>query len=117
MCSIVHTVSFNSEQMNELLDENKDDILNCGIDTHTSSYDGVNNIRQEKESSSHFHYVTVDQVIYAVDKLKVGKADSCDDLLSDKFKNTTNMLYVYISFLFSMMLVTGLPLLVFSYLQ
>ena len=84
--------------------------MNCCIDAHTNSNDGVNNIRHEKESSRHFHSVTVDQIIYAVDKLKAGKADSCDDLLSDNFKNDTNMLYVYILFLFSIMLSHGTSL-------
>ena len=76
----------------------------------------VNNIRQEKESFTDLHSVTVNQVIYAVDRLKARKADICDYLLSDNAKNDTNMLLVYISLLFFSMLRQG-DILVYCYLH
>ena len=44
---------------------------------------------------------------FAINKLKPGKSDSTDGLLSDNFKNGTYLLYSYITLLFTCMLTHG----------
>ena len=55
----------------------------------------------------HTHYVTHDQVQCAINKIKLGKSDCIDGMLSDNFKNGTIKLNIYISLLFSSMLTHG----------
>ena len=55
----------------------------------------------------HTHCITVEQVKFAINKLKPGKSDSTDGLLSDNFKNGTHLLYSYIALLFTCMLTHG----------
>ena len=50
-----------------------------------------------------YYVITVDQVKFAINKLKFGKADIIDGLLSD-FKKGTPLLYKYIAFLFNCIL-------------
>ena len=56
---------------------------------------------------THTHCVTVEQVKFAINKLKPGKSDSTDGLLSDNFKKGTHLLYSYIALLFTCMLTHG----------
>ena len=51
--------------------------------------------------------ITVEQVKFAINKLKPGKSDSTDGLLSDNFKTGTYLLYIYIALLFICMLTHG----------
>ena len=49
------------------------------------------------------NYVTHDQVQRAIYKIKLGKSDCIDGMLSDNFKNGTTKLNIYISFLFNLL--------------
>ena len=55
----------------------------------------------------HTHCTTVEQVKFAINKLKPEKSNSTDGLLSDNLKNGTHLLYSYIAFLFTCMLTHG----------
>ena len=52
----------------------------------------------------HEHRVDAGDVLKAVHKLKRGKADVCDGITSDCFKNACDELFVHISFLFNAMI-------------
>ena len=41
---------------------------------------------------THTHHITVEQVKYAILKLKPGKSDCIDGIVSDNFKNGTDLL-------------------------
>lgn len=56
---------------------------------------------------THTHVITVEHVQFAINKLKSGKSDSIDELLSDNLKNGTHLLSMYISHLLNCMLVHG----------
>ena len=55
----------------------------------------------------HTHSIYVELVSNAINHLKLDKNDCIDGLSSDNFKNGTHLLNVYISLLFSSMLVHG----------
>ena len=54
-------------------------------------------------SNMHTHVINVEQIVDSVAKLKLGKSDCSQQIFSD------NIMYVYISLLFSCMLVYGSP--------
>ena len=59
----------------------------------------------------HAHSITVQQIKYAISKLKPGKYNSIEQLSSNNFKNGTHIMFnVYISLLFTCMLTHGMPL-------
>ena len=53
----------------------------------------------------HTHCTIVEQVKFAINKLKPGKSDSTDGLLSANFKNGTHLLYSYIALLFTCIII------------
>ena len=53
--------------------------------------------------------INVEQIMDSVAKLKLGKSDCSQQLFSDNIINGPHTLYVYISLLFSCMLVYGSP--------
>ena len=57
----------------------------------------------------HTHVINVEPIVDSVAKLKLGKSDSSQQIFSDNIINGTHRLYVYISLLFSCMLVHGSP--------
>ena len=77
----------------------------------TLCYENVNDIHVHCIANSskhkHTHCITVEQVKFAINKLKPGKSDSTDGLLSDTLKNGTHLLYSYIALLFTCMLTHG----------
>ena len=62
----------------------------------------------DSDNIVHTHYVTHDQVQCAINKIKPGKSDCIDGMLSDNFKNGTPRLNICISLLFTAMLVHGI---------
>ena len=59
---------------------------------------------------THTHYVTHDQVQCAMNKIKPGKSDCIDEMLSDNLKYGTPIMNICISLLFAAMLVHGISL-------
>ena len=90
---LYNSVHYDDTEMSTLCDENVNDIhVHC-----------IANPSKHK----HTHCITVEQVKFAINKLKPGKSDSTDGLLSDNFKNGTHLLYSYIALLFTCMLTHG----------
>ena len=59
--------------------------------------------------NTHTHIITVDHVKNALHKIKSGKSDCINGILSDNFKKGTDSLYTLISLLFSSMLMHRVP--------
>ena len=57
---------------------------------------------------THTHHITVEPVKYAIHKLKPGKFDCIDGIVSDNFRNGTDLLLTLILLLFSAMLIHGI---------
>ena len=53
------------------------------------------------------HCIIVEQIKFAINKLKPGKSETTDGLLSDNLKNGTYLLYSHIALLFTCMLTHG----------
>lgn len=62
---------------------------------------------EHDNSSIHTHEITVEQVQCAINKMKSGKSDTLDGLVSDNFKYGTLRLFEYIAVLFNCMLIHG----------
>ena len=60
------------------------------------------------KSITHTHSVTPDMVQSAINKIKPGKSDCTDGMLSDKLTNATLKLNMFISVLFSAMLIISM---------
>ena len=69
----------------------------------------VNIKDDDNDAYTHTHVITVAHVKNAIHKMKSGKSDCIDGILSDNFKEDTDSLYTLISLLFSSMLMHGLP--------
>ena len=61
------------------------------------------------DANTHTHVITVAYVKNAIHKVKSGKSDCIDGILSKNFKKGTDSLYTLISLLFSAMLMHGVP--------
>ena len=85
--------------MNDFLITNGKDII-----THCDA-----NIDDDNDAYTHTHVITVAHVKNAIHKMKSGKSDGIDGILSDNFKEGTDNLYTLISLLFSAMLMHGVP--------
>ena len=85
--------------MNDLLITNGKDII-----THCDA-----NIDDDNDAYTHTHVIAVAHVKNAIHKMKSGKSDCIDGILSDNFKEGTDNLYTLISLLFSAMLMHGVP--------
>ena len=95
---LYNSVSYELEQMATISNDNKSDItMYCMNDTRCIENDNI----------VHTHCVTHDQVQCAVNKIKPGKSDCIDGMLSDHLKNGTKKLNIYISLLFTCMLIHG----------
>ena len=97
--TLYNSVSFEREAMNDLLITNGKDII-----THCDA-----NIDDDNDAYTHTHVITVAHVKNAIHKMKCGKSDCIDGILSDNFKEGTDSLYTLISLLFSAMLMHGVP--------
>ena len=83
--------------MNNLLIANEEDIITqCD----------VNFKDDDNDAYTHTHVITVAHVKSA---MKSGKSDCIDGILSDNFKEGTDILYTLISLPFSSMLMHGVP--------
>ena len=65
-------------------------------------------LRIVTESITHIHGVTPDMVQSAINKIKPGKSDCTDGMLSDNLTNRTLKLNMFISVLFFAMLINGI---------
>ena len=97
--TLYNSVSFEREAMNDLLITNGKDII-----THCDA-----NIDDDNDAYTHTHVITVAHVKNAIHKMKCGKSDCIDGILSDNFKEGTDSFYTLISLLFSAMLMHGVP--------
>ena len=92
---LYNSVKYEQEYMSHLFDQNSHDIVKyCINDAH--------------DTIVHTHVITVDDVKYAIKKLKPAKADCIDGMFSDNLKHGTHSLFKYISLLFSVMLSHGI---------
>ena len=83
-----------------------DDIFNVNLQEILTI---CNNPDIVHSSNIHTHVINVEQIMDSVAKLKLGKSDCSQQIFSDNIINGTHRLYVYISLLFSCMLVHGSP--------
>ena len=84
--ALYNSVSFNDNEMNVLLSDVSTDVSNSC----------------ESDCCENHHVMNVDDVKYAVRKLKAGKSDANVDLCSDNFICACNDLYVHLSILLNM---------------
>ena len=85
--------------MNDPLFTNGKDII-----THC---DAIIDDDDYNDAYTHTHVITVAHVKNAIHKMKSGKSDCIDGILSNNFKEGTDSLYTLISLLFSAMLMHG----------
>ena len=79
--------------MDNLLESNKNNVVQHCVN------------KDDPVLFTHTHHITVEQAKYAIHKLKPGKSDCIDGIVSDYFKNGTDLLFTLISLLFSAMLI------------
>ena len=89
-------VAFEKSALDNLLESNENDVVQHCVN------------KDDPVLFTHTHYITVEQVKYAIHKLKSGKSDCIDGIVSDNFKNGTDLLFTLISLLFSAMLIHGI---------
>ena len=99
---LYNSVRYNNVDLNTIIDHNVNDIaMHCMNDNN-------NNHTCTKHIHKHTHIISIEQIQFAITKLKSGKGDCIDGIMSDNFKNGTDMLYLYISLLFNCMLCHGI---------
>ena len=99
-CNLYNFVSFNDDELEVILNENACDVqVKCTNDI-------VNGI-SDNYIHTLSHSIYVELVSNAINHLKLDKNDCIDGLSSDNLKNGINLLNVYISLLFSSILVHG----------
>ena len=97
-CDLYNSVSFNDDELEDILNVNAYDVqVKCTDDIVTVLSDNY----------IHTHSIYVELVSNAINHLKLDKNDCVDGLSSNNFKNGTHLLNVFISLLFSSMLVHG----------
>ena len=97
-CDLYNSVSFNDDELEGILNENACDVqVKCTDDIVTVILDNY----------IHTHSVYVELVSNAISHLDFDKNDCVDGLSSNNLRNGTHLLNVYISLLFSSMLVHG----------
>ena len=93
--TLYNSVCYNTTQLNNLMKMNDSDIMTkCS----TNGSPLIN---------KHLHSVSVNQLQYAINRLKSSKSDCTDQLFSDHFINGTVRFYTLISLLFTCMLSHG----------
>ena len=98
--NLYNSVSFNEDELEVILNEN-----DCDVQVKCTN-DIVNGI-SDNYMYIHIHSMYVELVSNAINHLKLDINDCIDGLSSDNFKNSTHLINVYISLLFSSMLVHG----------
>ena len=96
-CEFYNSVSYENLQLANIISDDTVDVKMYCLTEHDSTCT-VN------ESTTHTHSVTPDMVQSAINKIKPGKSDCTDGMLSDNLTNGTLKLNMYISVLFSAML-------------
>ena len=96
---LYNSVSYETDQLATITNNNMKDITMYCMNARTCN---------DSDNIVHTHYVTHDQVQCAINKIKPGKSDCIDGMLSDNFKNGTPRLNICISLLFTAMLVHGI---------
>ena len=97
-CDLCNYVSFNDDELDGILNKNACDVqVKCTDDIVTVISDNY----------IHTHSIYVELVYNAINHSKLNKNDCVDGLSSNNFKNGTHLLIIYISLLFSSMLVYG----------
>ena len=96
---LYNSVSYETDQLATITNNNMKDITMYCMNARTCN---------DNDNIVHTHYVTHDQVQCAINKIKPGKSDCIDGMLSDNFKNGTPRLNICISLLFTAMLVHGI---------
>ena len=91
-----NSVAFEKSVLDNLLESNENDVVQHCVN------------KDDPVLFTHTHHITVEQVKYAIHKLKPGKSDCIDGIVSDNFKNGTDLLFTLISLLFSAMLIHGI---------
>ena len=102
---LYNSVAFEKSALDNLLESNENDVVQHCVN------------KDDPVLFTHTHYITVEQVKYAIHKLKPGKSDCIDGIVSDNFKNGTDLLFTLISLLFSAMLIHGIAPIVAYYCQ
>ena len=94
---LFNSVRYNYNSLNILLGDNMRDVKQHCIDCSDDDY-----------VYSHKHVVTIDNVQEAIHKLKSGKSDCVDSMMSVNLLHSTNRLFQYIACLFTTMLCHGI---------
>ena len=96
---LYNSVKYDHDQLAIIRNNNMTDVTMCCMNAHSCN---------NSDNIVHTHCVTHDQVRCAINKLKPGKSDCIDGMLSDNFKNDTLKLNICISLLFTCMLTHGI---------
>ena len=88
---LYNSVSYETDQLATITNNNMKDIAMYCMNARTCN---------DSDNIVHTHYVTHDQVQCAINKIKPGKSDCIDGMLSDNFKNGTPRLNICISLFF-----------------
>ena len=97
-CNLYNSVSFKDDELEVILNKNACDVqVKCTDDVVTVISDNY----------IHTHSIYVELVSNALNYLKLDKNDCINGLSSNNLKNGTHLLNIYISLLFSSMLVHG----------
>ena len=99
-CELYNSVGYGNLQLANIISDNTVDVKMYCMNEHNPTCT-VN------ESITHTHSVTPDMVQSAINKIKPGKSDCTDGMLSDNLMNGTLKLNMFISELFSAMLIHG----------
>ena len=93
---LYNSVPFEKSALDNLLESNENDVVQHCVN------------KEEPVLFTHTYHITAEQVKHAIHKLKPGKSDCIDGIVSDNFKNGTDLQFTLISLLFSAMLIHGI---------
>ena len=94
---LYNSVRYNDNSLNMLLADNLSDVKQHCMDCSDDDY-----------VYSHKHVITIENVQEAIHKLKSGKSDCVDSMMSDNVLHGTNRLFQYIACLFTTVLCHGI---------
>ena len=94
---LYNSVRYNDNSLNMLLADNLSEVKQHCMDCSDDDY-----------VYSHKHVITIENVQEAIHKLKSGKSDCVDSMMSDNLLHGTNRLFQYIACLFTTMLCHGI---------
>ena len=99
-CELYNSVSYENLQLANIISDNTVDVKMYCMTEHNFTCTIIKSI-------THTHSVTPDMVQSAINKIKPGKSDCTDGMLSDNLTKGTLKLNMFISVLFSAMLIHG----------